>query len=53
MASSREIEQVAAAWLARRDAGGWSARDQQQLDAWLDEAVAHQVAFLRLDAAWR
>jgi transmembrane sensor len=53
MASSREIEQVAAAWLARRDAGGWNARDQQQLDAWLDEAVAHQVAFLRLDAAWR
>ena len=53
MASSREIEHTAAAWLARRDAGGWRARDQQLLDAWLDEAVAHQVAFLRLDAAWR
>lgn len=53
MASSREIEHTAAAWLARRDAGGWSERDQQQLDAWLDEAVAHRVAFIRLDAAWR
>lgn len=53
MASSREIENAAAAWLARRDAGGWSGRDQQQLDTWLNEAVAHRVAFIRLDAAWR
>ena len=53
MASSREIEHTAAAWLARRDAGAWSERDQQQLDAWLDASVAHRVAFLRLDAAWR
>ncbi len=30
MASSREIEHVAAAWLARRDAGGWSERDRLQ-----------------------
>lgn len=53
MASSREIEHTAAAWLARRDAGAWSERDQRQLDAWLDASVAHHVAFLRLDAAWR
>jgi len=53
MASSREIEHAAAAWLARRDAGDWSERDQQQLDAWLDASVAHRVAFVRLDAAWR
>lgn len=53
MASSREIEHAAAAWLARRDAGGWSERDQRQLDAWLDASVAHRVAFVRLDAAWR
>ena len=52
MASSREIERTAAAWLARRDAGRWSARDQEQLDAWLGAATAHRVAFVRLDAAW-
>ncbi|HEY8328094.1 MAG TPA: FecR domain-containing protein [Rhodanobacter sp.] len=53
MASSREIEHTAAAWLARRDAGDWSERDRQLLDAWLDASVAHRVAFIRLDAAWR
>lgn len=53
MASSREVEHAAATWLARRDAGGWSECDQQQLDAWLDAAVAHRVAFIRLDAAWQ
>ncbi len=53
MASSREIEETAAAWLARRDAEAWSEGDQQRLDAWLDASVAHRVAFLRLDAAWR
>ncbi len=53
MASSKEIEHAAAAWLARRDAGGWSERDQRQLDAWLDASMAHRVAFVRLDAAWR
>ena len=53
MTDSREIEQAAASWLARRDGGHWSERDQQRLDAWLSEAVAHQVAFIRLDAAWQ
>ena len=53
MASSRQIELVASAWLARRDGNGWSAHDQLQLDAWLQEAIAHRVAYLRLDAAWR
>ncbi len=51
--SSRQIERTAAAWLARRDAGGWSDRDQAQLDAWLEASIAHRVAFVRLDAAWR
>jgi transmembrane sensor len=48
----RQIERMAAAWLARRDAGGWSDRNQAQLNGWLDESVAHRVAFLRLEAAW-
>ncbi len=53
MTSSREIEHTAAAWIARRDAGDWSDRDQRELEAWLTASVAHQVAYLRLDAAWR
>jgi transmembrane sensor len=53
MASSRQIELVASAWLARRDGDEWSTQDQLQLDAWLQESTAHRVAYLRLDAAWR
>ncbi len=53
MAGSRQIERTAAAWLARRDAHGWSDRDQAELDAWLVASTAHCVAFVRLDAAWR
>lgn len=53
MTSSALIDRTAAAWLARRDAGGWTPADQAALDAWLQEATAHRVAFLRLDAAWR
>ena len=52
MADSRQIEQNAAEWLARRDAGSWTADDQQALDAWLTERTGHRVAFLRLEAAW-
>jgi transmembrane sensor len=53
MTSSRQIEQVAAAWLARRDAGLWSDKDRIRLNAWLEESTAHRLAFLRLEAAWR
>ena len=48
----RQIERDAALWLARRDAGGWTDRQQTALDAWLDASLAHRVAFLRLEAAW-
>lgn len=51
--NSRRIERTAAAWLARRDAREWDARDQAQLDAWLDESEAHRVAWLRLSSAWQ
>lgn len=53
MASSIRIERAAAAWLARRDAGGWAAHDQAELDDWLAASTAHRVAWLRLQAAWR
>jgi transmembrane sensor len=49
---SRQIEHDAAAWLARRDGGDWSAADAKALDAWLAASMARKVAFLRLETAW-
>ncbi|MFC3715071.1 FecR family protein [Luteimonas soli] len=53
IANSIRIERAAAAWLARRDAGGWAGHDQAELDRWLAASTAHRVAWLRLQAAWR
>src|SRR5688572_33369562 len=53
MASSIEIEEEAAIWLARRDAPGWSRADDAALAEWLDASTAHRVAFVRLEAAWQ
>lgn len=52
MADSRQIEEQAADWLARRDAEDWTAREQQSLEAWLAASARHKVAYLRLQAAW-
>lgn len=46
------IEAQAAAWLRRRHFWNWSESDQAQLDAWLVESTTHEVAFVRLEAAW-
>lgn len=51
--SAAEIEEAAARWLARADEPGWTGADQAELDAWLGEAMAHRVAFLRLRSVWR
>lgn len=52
MTTADDIEKRAAAWLAQRDRGPWTPADQAALDAWLDAATAHRVAWLRLEAAW-
>lgn len=52
MTAAAHIEDRAAQWLLRRDAEGWSVRDQQDLDAWLDASAAHKVAFWRLEQGW-
>lgn len=52
MSKHLQIEQQAAAWLARKDGDRWSAIEQAQLDQWLGLATAHRVAYLRLAAAW-
>lgn len=48
-----EIERRAARWLAQRDSGAWSDHEDAALHAWLAADVAHRVAFLRLESAWK
>ncbi len=45
-----QVEARAAEWLQRRHFWTWSAQDQADLDIWLNEAPAHLVAYLRLEA---
>jgi transmembrane sensor len=52
MASSRQIEERAAAWLLRRENAGWNAADQAGLNQWLQASALNRVAFLRLQAGW-
>jgi transmembrane sensor len=51
--SVRTVEEAAAAWLVRRDAGHWKASDQAELEQWLEASTAHMVAFIRLETAWQ
>lgn len=53
MSNAELIEHSAAEWLARRDAPGWSETQQQELDAWLTQSVAHRIAYLRLSSVWQ
>ena len=50
--NSDATEAAAAAWFAKRAGSRWSAADESQLAAWLDEKTAHRVGFIRLHAAW-
>jgi transmembrane sensor len=42
------IERQAALWIQRRQFWDWSPIDQIELDAWLAQSTAHEVAFVRL-----
>lgn len=53
MSRKDQIEQRAAQWVSRRETPDWSVQDQASLDAWLEEATEHRVAWLRLQAVWR
>lgn len=53
MTEAERIESAAADWLARRDSGTWTDADQQKLDAWIAESIAHRVAWLRLASVWQ
>ena len=49
--SADAIEQAAALWLAREDAG-LTSPERAALDAWLAQSSRHKVAYLQLKAAW-
>lgn len=52
MTATRQIEHAAARWLVRREQPEWSATEQAELDAWLDQSMAHKAAFWRLEQGW-
>jgi transmembrane sensor len=52
MSSHNDIEQVAAQWINRAESAQWNAQDQAQLELWLEQDVAHRVAWLRLRSVW-
>lgn len=52
MESAKQIEARAAAWLSQRDNSDWNEADEARLRAWLEEATAHRIAFLRLKTVW-
>jgi transmembrane sensor len=52
MKRANQIEQEAADWLARRDAGSWANADQVAFDEWLAVSPIHKVEFLRMEYAW-
>ena len=52
--SAMDIEARAADWVTERhNAKTWTEDEQARLDAWLAQSLAHRVAYVRLNAAWR
>lgn len=52
-APALDIQSRAAEFLvARRNGKSWSEADEQALNAWLAESMAHRIAFWRLESIW-
>jgi transmembrane sensor len=50
---AHEASERAGRWILRQEEPDWSARDQDDLDAWLDQSPLHRVAYLRQRTGWR
>jgi transmembrane sensor len=50
--TAAEIEARAARWLECQHFGQWDDGARAEFDAWMSESSAHEVAYLRLEAAW-
>ena len=46
------INEQAARWTVREDAGSWGTDEQQALDAWLNADPRHRGAYVRARAQW-
>lgn len=53
MRRQEAIEDQALDWLIRRDGPDWTDDEQAELDAWLEESMAHKAAFWRADHGWK
>lgn len=50
---SAQVEEEAAAWVARHDTGPLTPDEAAQFDAWLAASPAHRAAFDRYNGLWR
>lgn len=53
MRRQEAIENVALDWLIRRDGQEWTDEEQAELEAWLEDSMAHKAAFWRADHGWK
>jgi len=47
------VEDQAAVWIGRQEHKSWSASDQKELDAWLEQSLVNSIAYWRIEAAWK
>lgn len=50
--SANEVDELAGAWIIRRDLPGWSEEDHATLENWLAKSPGHRIAYLRLRDVW-
>lgn len=53
MKRQEAIEDQALDWLIRRNGEDWTEDEQVELNAWLEESMAHKAAFWRADHLWQ
>jgi len=49
---TQQIETEAGSWLVRRDSGNWSSRDETDFASWMNQSMAHRVAYWRMEDGW-
>jgi transmembrane sensor len=50
--SANDVDELAGAWIIRKDLPDWSEADRATLDNWLAESPGHRIAYLRLRDVW-
>ncbi len=52
MSATDLVGAQAAQWVQRRHFWSWNDADQRELDAWLEQAMGHRIAYWRMNAAF-